>query len=72
MTPGQTIRAAREEAGITARELGERVGVRMNTVLRWERDEVGPSIEVMQRVGEALALRLVVGYEPLRMTTEEE
>jgi hypothetical protein len=26
------------------------------------RDEVGPSIEVMQRVGEALALRLVVEY----------
>jgi transcriptional regulator with XRE-family HTH domain len=62
MTPGQTIRQAREEAGLTARELAERVGVAMNTIVRWERDEVGPSIDAMRRVGEALGRRLVVEY----------
>lgn len=42
MIKGQQLRAARERAGLTQRELAERVGVSPKSVGNWERGEFAP------------------------------
>lgn len=41
-TVGQRIRLRREASGLTQHQLGRRMGVRFETVSRWERDLVPP------------------------------
>ena len=38
---GQELRAVRKKLKLTQRQLAERIGMSMNTVARWERNEVG-------------------------------
>lgn len=72
MTPGEMIRAARTDAGISAAELGERIGSAGNTILRYERGELSVSIETMQAIGEALGLVLVMEYRPKGLADIQE
>ena len=37
---GKQLRAIREHLGLTQTEMAEKIGVSMNTIARWERDEV--------------------------------
>ncbi|MBK8256055.1 MAG: helix-turn-helix domain-containing protein [Polyangiaceae bacterium] len=40
---GEEIKALRRKLDITARQLGERLGVDQKTVLAWEREEIFPT-----------------------------
>ena len=50
------LRAAREQAGLSQRALGEQVGVSASTVGRWEREGKVPDAETRAKVAEVLGL----------------
>lgn len=54
MTTGQCIKAARKRAGMTQKELGERLGVAYQTLAQWENDLRNPKRETLQRIAAAL------------------
>ena len=54
MTLAQNIRAAREKAGLTVKELAQAVDVYQNTVYRWERGERVPPEELKHALAKAL------------------
>ena len=54
MTIGQRIKAARKNAGLTQKELGQRLGVAYQTLAQWENDLRKPKYETIQRIIDAL------------------
>ena len=54
----------RGELGLTQKELAERVGTSHSAISRLESGQHRASIATLERVGEALGLRLVVSLEP--------
>ena len=48
MTLGERLRKAREEAGLTRREVSDRLGVTEETIRAWETDEDSPGPRVAQ------------------------
>ena len=54
MTQGELIKAKRKNAGLTQRELGERLGVSYQTVAQWENDLRNPKPETLKRISDAL------------------
>lgn len=60
MTTGQRIKAAREQAGLTQVELGDKIGVSGVAVMRYEKDTRQPRYDLLQRI--ATALNVSVGY----------
>jgi transcriptional regulator with XRE-family HTH domain len=58
MTGGDLILMARRRAGLTQRELAERVGCRQATIARWERGDRQPSYEDVQGVASACGLQV--------------
>ena len=53
------IRSRRKNIGMTQKELSEKVGVSMNTVARWERNESEPSWS------DFIKVCVVLGMNPL-------
>lgn len=64
MNSGDYISIARKRAGLTQRELADRLGCRQATIARWERDDRHPSLAETQAAVRAsgfdLAVNLVV------------
>lgn len=56
MTTGRLIKAARKKAGITQKELGERLGIAYQSVAQWENDLRNPKHETLQRIANALGV----------------
>ncbi len=56
MTVGQRIKKARERAGITQVELGEKIGVSGVAIMRYEKDQRQPRIEQFQAIAIALGV----------------
>ena len=54
MTTGQLIKAARKQAGLTQKELGERLGITYQTIAQWENDLRNPKSETLMRIAGAL------------------
>ena len=54
---------ARVEAGITQREMAERLGVKQSAVARWEAGETMPTLDTLFRVAKALNLDFTVTPE---------
>lgn len=54
MTTGQRIKAARKKAGLTQKELGERMGQSFQSIAQWENDLRKPKLETLQRIAAAL------------------
>ena len=55
----QTIRELRTAAGLTQKQLAERVGVTANTVARWERGMVTVgTVATLQALADALGVQL--------------
>ena len=50
MTTGQRIKEARKKAGLTQKELGEKLGVAYQTLAQWENDLRNPKYETLQRI----------------------
>src|SRR5215204_4330845 len=60
------IRAVRDALGMTARQLGERMGVSQPTITQMEHNEVAGSITLatLERAAQALGCRLVYTFVP--------
>ncbi len=56
---GRSIRSAREQAGLTQHDLGERIGVRWLTISRYERGESNISLHRLDQIAEALEVPTV-------------
>lgn len=54
MTVGEKIKQVRKSAGLTQKELGERLGVSYQTVAQWENNLRNPKQETLQRIASAL------------------
>lgn len=54
MTTGQLIKVARKSAGLTQKELGEKLGIAYQTLAQWENDLRNPKIETLNRIAAAL------------------
>ena len=54
MTTGQRIKAARKKAGLTQKQLGEKLGLSFQSVAQWENDLRNPKRETLKRLAEAL------------------
>ena len=54
MNIGENLRTARKAAGVSQKELAERLDVYQKDVSRWENGERTPSIEVFARICKAL------------------
>ena len=47
LRPGKVVRAARRQAGLTQRELAERVGTTQSAVARWETGVESPRLDTL-------------------------
>ena len=58
MTTGQRIKAARKQAGMTQKALGEELGISYQTVAQWENDLRHPKQETLIKIAKALGVHL--------------
>ncbi|MFF4775513.1 helix-turn-helix domain-containing protein [Microtetraspora fusca] len=63
---GAAVRRRREGLGLTQAELAERAGLKQPAVARFEAGGTMPTIPMLERLAEALEVRLSVRFEPLR------
>jgi HTH-type transcriptional regulator/antitoxin HipB len=63
---GEAVRLRREELGLTQEQLAERAGLKQPAVARFEAGGTMPTIPMLERLAEALELRLSVQFQPLR------
>lgn len=60
MTTGQLIQQARKSAGLSQKQLGEKLGLSASMIGQWENDLRNPKLETIQRI--AAVLKVSVGY----------
>ena len=58
---GEAIKERRAILNITQRELAEIAGVGINTLTKIERGEANPSLQILQRILDALGLEIKIG-----------
>ena len=58
MTTGQRIKDVRKKAGLTQKELGEKLGLAFQSIAQWENDLRNPKIDTLQRLAAALGVPL--------------
>ncbi|WP_067668993.1 helix-turn-helix domain-containing protein [Nocardia miyunensis] len=63
---GAAVRDLRERTGLTQVELADRAGLKQPAVARLEAGGTMPTIPVLERIAEALGVRLSVEFRPLR------
>jgi ribosome-binding protein aMBF1 (putative translation factor) len=61
---GERVRAAREQAGLSQRELAERVGTNRAAIARLEAGGVGARLTTLHRVASAVGMALRVELRP--------
>lgn len=54
MTVGQRIKHARKGAGLTQKELGEKIGVSFQAIAQWETGARNPKQESLKRIADAI------------------
>ena len=54
MTTGQRIKAARQKANLTQKELGEKLGISYQSIAQWENNLRNPKYETLQRLAQVL------------------
>jgi len=64
LEPAYQVACLRIERGMTQEELAQRAGTQQPNIARLESGRHTPSIDLLQRVAEALDARLVVHIEP--------
>jgi transcriptional regulator with XRE-family HTH domain len=62
---GEAVRHRREELGITQAQLAQRAGLQQPAVARFEAGGTMPTIPMLERLADALLLRLNVEFLPL-------
>lgn len=58
MKIGENIRHARQKAGLTQKELGEKLGISQAAVGQFESDKANPKIETLMKIATALNIKL--------------
>lgn len=58
MQISERIKAARKKAGLTQRQLGEKMGISYQAVSQWENDLRNPKIETLRAIANALEVPL--------------
>ncbi|WP_424536544.1 helix-turn-helix domain-containing protein [Sphaerisporangium viridialbum] len=66
---GEAVRLRREELGLTQAELARRTGLKQPAVARFEAGGTMPTIPMLERLAEALEMRLNVQFEPHRQAS---
>jgi transcriptional regulator with XRE-family HTH domain len=64
MSPGATIKQAREAAGLSQAELAERMGTTQSAVARLESPRSNPRVATLDRAVAATGQRISVAVEP--------
>lgn len=59
---GQMIREARKQAGLTQKELSERLGVSVSAVTKMETRKAAHSVETLERVAKAIGKELQISF----------
>lgn len=59
MTVGERIRAARKEAGLTQKELGEKLGVSAAMIGQYETGVRNPKFEKIKKIANALEIDIL-------------
>ncbi|MER7579140.1 helix-turn-helix transcriptional regulator [Kitasatospora sp. NPDC097691] len=62
---GETVRLRREALGMTQAQLASVTGMKQPAIARFEAGGTMPTIVVLERLAEALGMRLTVELEPL-------
>ena len=57
------IRWARQDAGLSQRAFGERVGVSQQQIAKLENPDENPTLDTLEKVGRALGLHVTLGLE---------
>ncbi|WP_024803944.1 helix-turn-helix domain-containing protein [Nocardia sp. BMG51109] len=63
---GEAVRERRRQLGLTQAELAEWAGLKQPAVARLEGGGTMPTIPVLERIAQALEVRLSVEFHPLR------
>ncbi|MBF8185440.1 helix-turn-helix transcriptional regulator [Nonomuraea sp. K274] len=63
---GEAVRLRREELGLTQTEPAERAGLKQPAVALFEAGGTMPTIPILERLADALEVRLSVQFQPLR------
>lgn len=58
MTTGQRIKKFRKRAGMTQKELGEKLGLSFQSVAQWENNLRNPKEETLQKIANALEISI--------------
>ena len=58
MTTGECIKFARKRAGLTQKELGEKLGISFQTLAQWETGKRKPKYETLERIALALGMEV--------------
>lgn len=70
MTTGQRIRAARIQAGLTQKELAQRLNIPFQGVSQWENDIRNPKIKTLQRIAAALDISIMALIDPVEVAKQ--
>lgn len=63
MTIGERIKAARKKAGLTQKELGDKLGVSYQMIGQYENDSRKPKLETLEKIANALQIDAWVLYD---------
>lgn len=56
MTTGERIKEARKRAGLTQKELADKLGISYVGISQWENNQRNPKLETLQRIADALGV----------------
>lgn len=57
------IKEARLKAGLTQKELGERLGVSVSAITKLENRKNSPTVETLERIAGAIGAKLSIEFE---------
>lgn len=72
VTIGERIKAARKNAGMTQKQLGELAGIAEPTIRRYELGKLNPKFETLAKIAEALKVNPADLDERLTISLREE
>ena len=58
MTIGEKLRQARNQAGLTQKELGERLGISQAAIGQFEKKDSNPTLDTIQKIANALGISI--------------